>query len=161
MFERFTREAKATVVRALDVAQRAGAELVEPEHLLIALACGHADAASQAIADAGIDADAIEQAIEQDLVAALEVVGVPASVVASTPALPRADRPGFAVATKQALEQALAETVRRGERRLGREHVLLGLLNPPAVGVARVLRRLDVEPQRLADLVQVEMAARR
>ncbi|HEV7805314.1 MAG TPA: Clp protease N-terminal domain-containing protein [Solirubrobacteraceae bacterium] len=161
MFERFTREAKATVLRALDVAQRAGAEQVEPEHMLLALAGGHADAASRAIAEAGIDVGAIERAIEQDLVAALEVVGVPASVVASTPALPRADRPGFAVATKEALEQAMKEAVRRGDRRLGREHVLLGLLSPPAVSLARVLRALDVAPPRLAELVQVEMAARR
>jgi len=55
----------------------------------------------------------------------------------------------------------MTEAVRRGERRLDRGHVLLGLLNPPAVSVARVLARLDVAPQRLADLVQVEMAARR
>jgi ATP-dependent Clp protease ATP-binding subunit ClpA len=161
MFERFTRDARAAVVRAQDVARRLGAEHVEPEHLLVALAGGHADAASQAIADAGLDPAAIEDAIEQDLVAALEVVGVPASVVAATPIRPRADRPGFAVASKQVLERALAAAVRRGDRRLSSEHVLLGLLDPPAVGVGRVLRALDVAPGRLADLVQVEMAARR
>jgi ATP-dependent Clp protease ATP-binding subunit ClpA len=161
MFERFTREARATVVSALDVARRAGAERVEPEHLLLALAGGHADAASQALAEAGLDSAVIERAIEQDLVAALEVVGVPASVVASTPVRPRADHPGFAVASKQVLEQALAEAVRRGDRRLSNGHVLLGLLCPPPVGVGRVLLALDVAPQRLADLVQVEMAARR
>ncbi|MDX6677864.1 MAG: hypothetical protein QOE31_1916 [Solirubrobacteraceae bacterium] len=161
MFERFARDARAAVVAALDVAQRSGAEQVEPEHLLIALADGHATCASQAIAEAGLDARAIAQAIEQDLVAALEVVGVPASVVASTPIHPRADKPGFSVATKQVLEQALAQAVRRGERRMGSEHVLLGLVDPPAVGVARVLRALDVPPHRLAELVQVEMASRR
>ena len=161
MFERFTREAKATVLGALDVAQRSGAEQVEPEHLLLALARGHADAAAQAIDNAGIDAAAIEQAIEQDLVAALEVVGVSAAVVAAAPIHPRADRPGFAIATKQALEQALKEAVDRGGRRLRNEHLLLGLLNPPAVSVERLLRMLDIEPKRLADLVQVEMAARR
>ena len=147
MFERFTRDAKSTVLRTLDAAQRAGAEQVEPEHLLLALAGGHADAASQAIV--------------QDLVAALEVVGVPASVVAATPIHPRADRPGLSVATNQALEQAVAEAARRGDRRLRSEHLLLGLLTPPAVSLARVLRVLDVAPQQLADLVQVEMASRR
>ena len=161
MFERFARDARAAVVAALDVAQRAGAEHAEPEHLLIALADAHATCASQAIADAGLDAQAIERAIEQDLVAALEVVGVPASVVAAAPIHPRADKPGFSVATKQALEQALAVAVRRGDRRMGSEHVLLGLLDPPAVSVARLLRTLGMEPRRLADLVQVEMAARR
>ena len=94
MFERFTRTARADVLRAHDVAQRLGAEQVEPEHLLLALAEGHGEAATRALAEAGLDAPAIETAIEQDLVAALEVVGVPASVVASTPIHPRADRPG-------------------------------------------------------------------
>jgi hypothetical protein len=51
--------------------------------------------------------------------------------------------------------------VRRGHRRIGTEHLLLGLLVPPAVGVRRVLARLDVEPERLAALVQVEMASGR
>jgi ATP-dependent Clp protease ATP-binding subunit ClpA len=161
MFERFARESRAAVVRAQDVARRLGAERIEPEHLLLALAEGNVDSAAGALAEAGLDATAIEQAIEQDLVAALEVVGVPASVVASTPIHPRADRPPFGVPMKQALEHALQEAVRRGDRRLRPEHVLLGLLSPPAVGLRRVLKRLDVEPRRLADLVQVEMASRR
>jgi len=187
MFERFAPDSKRAVAAALEIAKRLGAEHVEPEHLLLALApagggpsaegCsggepagsvggmpawlgdGSAGPAARALAEAGLDAAAIEQAIEQDLVAALETVGVPPSVVASTPALPRVDRPGFSAPAKQALEQALQHAVRRGERRLGGEHVLLGLIDPPAVSVGRVLMRLDVEPQRLAELVQVEMAA--
>jgi len=161
MFERFTRKARADVLCAHDVAQRLGAEQVEPEHLLLALAEGHGEAATRALAEAGLDAPAIETAIEQDLVAALEVVGVPASVVASTPIHPRADRPGLSVAVKQALEQTMREAISRGDRRLGSAHLLLGLLSPPAVSVHRVLTRLDVAPARLADLVQVEMASRR
>ena len=184
MFERFAQDSKRAVAAALEIAKRLGAEHVEPEHLLLALApaggatrgggssggepvgsvggypLGSGGPAARALAEAGLDAAAIEHAIEQDLVAALETVGVPASVVASTPALPRVDRPGFSAPAKQALEQALQHAVRRGERRLGGEHVLLGLIDPPAVSVGRVLARLDVDPQRLAQFVQVEMAAR-
>jgi ATP-dependent Clp protease ATP-binding subunit ClpA len=161
VFERFARDSRRAVVRAQDAARRLGAEQVEPEHLLLALADGDVDPAARALAEAGLDACSIEAAIEQNLVAALEVVGVPASVVASTPAHPRADRPGFSLSAKRALEQALQEAVRRGARRLGTEHVLLGLLHPPAVGLWRLLVALDVAPERLAALVQVEMAARR
>ena len=75
--------------------------------------------------------------------------------------LPRADRPHFSQPVKDALERALREAVTRGERRLGTEHLLLGLLDPAAVSVRRVLARLDLEPARLAALVQVEMAAGR
>ncbi|MBA3327732.1 MAG: hypothetical protein H0T43_05475, partial [Solirubrobacterales bacterium] len=56
--------------------------------------------------------------------------------------------------------QALREALRRRDRRLGTEHLLLGLLRPPVGAVPRLLDRLDVEPERLAALVQVEAAAR-
>ena len=161
MFERFTRAGRQAVVRALDVARRLGAEQVEPEHLLLALTEGGTDAAARALCEAGLDARQIELAIEEDLIAALDVVGVPASVVASTPVHPRADPPGVGAAVKAALERALGAAVRRGDRRLGPEHLLLGLVDPQAVSLRRVLVRLDIEPEWLASLVQVEAAAGR
>lgn len=148
-------------MRAVDVARRTGAEQVEPEHLLVALARGDGDPAARALTEAGLDAPAIEQAIERDLVAALETVGVPASVVESTPVVARADTPPFAPQAKAVLERALRETVHRRARRIGTGHLLLGLLGPPPAGVGRVLVALDVEPARLAALVQVEMATGR
>jgi len=160
MFERFTHDAKQVVLAAMGAAQRLGAEQVEPEHLLLALAEGSTPAA-RAIAEAGTDRDAIAAAIEADLVAMLELVGVPASVVDATPAAPRVDRPDFGVHAKRALEQSLREAMSRNERRLGSEHVLLGALHAPSPTLARVLARLDLEPQRLAALVEVEVAAGR
>jgi ATP-dependent Clp protease ATP-binding subunit ClpA len=164
MFERFATDGRRAVVRALEVARHQGAAQVEPEHLLLALAEGEGEgggAAARALVEAGLTARAIEDAIEQDLIAALEVVGVPASIVAATPAQPRADNPAFGVASKQALERSLREAVARGDRRIGAEHLLLGLLDAPAVSVGRLLARLEVEPRRLAALLQVEMASRR
>ena len=162
MFERFTREARAAVVRAGEAARRTGAEQVEPEHLLLALASGDAaDAAARALAEAGIDAKAIEEAIEQDLVAALQVVGVPAAVVEATPVHPRADMPGFGAPAKEALEHALREAVGLGDRRIRSGHVLLGVLHQPPPSLHRVLSALDVAPRRLADLVRVELASQR
>ena len=161
MFERFNSESKGAVLRALETARRLGAEQVEPEHMLLALAEGRADPAARALAEAGLDGPQIERAIEEDLVAALDVVGVPASVVASTPVYPGAKHPGLGVAAREALERSVQAAARRGERRLGSEHLLLGLLDPPAVSLRRVLARLDVEPERLAALVQVETAAGR
>ncbi|MEA2155822.1 MAG: hypothetical protein QOE11_1962 [Solirubrobacteraceae bacterium] len=161
MFERFTRESREVVEIARQVAGKLGAEQVEPEHLLLALACGGPHPAAEALAEVGLDCDAIAKAIEEDLVAMLEIVGVPPSVVASAPAHPRLDRPGFGPAAKQVLERALREASRRRLRRLGTEHILLGALRPPQATVRRVLARLDVAPERLAALVQVEAAARR
>ena len=161
MFERFTGDAKRVVLDSLAAAQRLGAENVEPEHLLLGLAEGYGTPAVRAIAEAGIDADAIGAAIEADLVAMLEVVGVPASVRDAVPVAPRAARPGFGVHGKAALEQALREAGRRGERRIGSEHMLLGALHAPSPTLTRVLARLGVEPERLAALVEVEAAAAR
>lgn len=48
-----------------------------------------------------------------------------------------------------------------GTEQLEPEHLLLGLLDQPALGVWRLLIALDVGPERLAALVRVEMAARR
>ena len=161
MFERLTRAGRETAEIAGHVASRLGAEQVEPEHLLRALACGGPHAAAAALAEAGLDDEKIATAIEQDLVAMLEIVGVPPSVVASTPAHPRLDRVRFGPAAKQVLERALREAAHRRSRRLGPEHLLLGLLRPrPPATVGRVLARLDVYPERLAALVQFVAAAR-
>ena len=56
-------------------------------------------------------------------------------------------------------DRPLREALRRGDRRIGTEHLLLGVLRPPAATVASVLARLGVEPERLAALVQLEVAA--
>ena len=161
MFERFTGDAKRVVLDSLAAAQRLGAENVEPEHLLLGLAEGSGTPAARAIAEAGLDGEMIGAAIEADLVAMLEVVGVPASLVDATPAAPSADRPGFGVHGRAALEQALREATRRSERRIGGEHMLLGVLHAPSPTLTRVLARLGVEPERLAALVEVEAAAAR
>lgn len=159
MFERFTGDAKRVVLDALAVAQRLGADHVEPEHLLVALAEGSATPAARALAEAGLDGAAIAAAIEADLVAMLDVVGVPASIVDATPAAPRADRPGFGVHGRAALERALREAAGRRERRIGSQHVLLGVLHAPSPTLTRVLARFDAEPAHLAALVEVEAAA--
>jgi ATP-dependent Clp protease ATP-binding subunit ClpC len=160
MFERFTREGREVVEIARKVASGLGAEQVEPEHLLLALTCGGSHPAALALAEVGLDAEAIATAIEEDLVAMLEIVGVPPSVVASTPPRPRLDRLALSPAAKKVLERALREASRRRLRRLGTEHLLLGLLRPPSATVRRLLARRDVQPERLAALVQVEAAAR-
>jgi ATP-dependent Clp protease ATP-binding subunit ClpA len=163
VFERLAGDARRAVERAQERARLVGAESVQPEHLLLALTCGGADnPAARALAEAGIDDDAVvADAIEQDLVARLEVVGVPPSVVASVPALPRGDRPPLGLAMRGTLEQSLREAVSSGSRRIGPEHLLLGSLRPPAASVARILSRLHVDPERLVALVRLEMAAAR
>ena len=69
--------------------------------------------------------------------------------------------PASASRSKQALERSLREAVARGDRRIGTEHLLLGLLDTPAVTVARLLTRLDARTWRLEAPVPVELASRR
>ena len=160
MFERFTREARRAVVGSQEAAQRMGAERVEPEHLLLGLATGCTPAA-RAIAELGLTPESIAETIEADLVAMLELVGVPPSVVDSTPALPRADLPGFSLQSKRALEQAPREAVRRRDRRTRRRAPAARRAAAAGADARARVARHDVEPERLAALVQVEVAAAR
>jgi ATP-dependent Clp protease ATP-binding subunit ClpA len=55
----------------------------------------------------------------------------------------------FARSTRSAVTDAVAEAARRGDRRVGTEHLLLGLLDDPA-GVAAAVLGTDVETARSA-----------
>ena len=114
----------------MDAAMRLGAEQVEAEHLLLALAEWDGPAA-RAIAEAGMD---------------------PASLAA---------RRASACTRSPRASRRCARPCEPASSSPASEHVLLGLLRPPAPALARVLARQDVEPERLAALVEVEVAAGR
>ena len=102
-------------------------------------------------------ARAQEAAIEQDLVAALAVVGVPASVVAAAPPQPRGDSPSMSLAAKGALEHSLRVSLERADKRIDGAHILLALLRPEAGTVPRALAEADVDRRELNDLVVAAM----
>ena len=181
MFERFTADARRTVVVAVEVAQEVGHDNLGAEHLLIALAGTGPSIATQALIACGfdprrarLDLERIEASEDSDLsdadAAALRGIGVDLDEVRrrveasfGPGALDRRRRwhgrrrgrvCGLPVMpkAKQALELALREAIRLGHPRIGPEHVLLGLLRLNAIST-QLLSAQGIEARRLRDEV--------
>ena len=156
MFERFTHQARAVVERAVEESAATGARAIDREHLLLALAAtqpgmlaplglGHdalrADLAAtggaldaDALAAIGIDLDEVRRRVE-------------ASFGPGALSGRRRRQPRFAPKAKKTLELALREALLLGDRHIGAEHVLLGLLRDPGERVAALLARHDQTPE--------------
>ncbi|MFD4027341.1 Clp protease N-terminal domain-containing protein [Streptomyces sp. NPDC058576] len=165
MFERFTRGARATVKGAVAHAERAGADAVTEEHLLLALLEQDGGRAAFAVAALGLqdrraslDAAFAEARRRGGLTRAdtdaLAGIGIDIGAIVSRVegahgegALDRGrgnrrwwwsgHRP-FTSGAKTVLENSLRVALGRGDRSIGEEHLLLALTAKPGV-VADVL----------------------
>ncbi|MFI1222285.1 MULTISPECIES: Clp protease N-terminal domain-containing protein [unclassified Streptomyces] len=164
MFERFTQGARATVKGAVSQAERAGADSVTEEHLLLALLEQEGGRASFAVAALGLqdrraslDASFTEARrrggltkADSDALAGIGIdVGAIVSRVEGThgEGALAAGRGGrrwwsghraFTPGAKTVLENSLRVALGRGDRFIGEEHLLLALTAKPGV-VADVL----------------------
>ncbi|MFF1702292.1 Clp protease N-terminal domain-containing protein [Streptomyces sp. NPDC058252] len=154
MFERFTKDARAVVEGAVLRSERAGADTVEAEHLLLALLDREGSRGSFALASLGLAGR--RESVERDLgearrrgglsradVDALSGLGIDLSEIVSRVeeahgqgALESGSRGGgarrskrrpFAQGAKDVLTQALRVAVARRDRHIGDEHLLLAL----------------------------------
>ncbi|MBO4241402.1 MULTISPECIES: Clp protease N-terminal domain-containing protein [Pseudonocardia] len=150
MFARFTGEARRVVVLAQEIARTRHAGRIGPEHLLLGVLRSPGTPGEELLAAAGIDARAVIEELDRadgvpDRDAdALATLGIDLDAVRSAVEAgfgPGAlDRPRrgrwraghipFERSSKKALELALREAIRLGDRSIGTEHVLLGLLHP-------------------------------
>jgi ATP-dependent Clp protease ATP-binding subunit ClpA len=157
MFERFTREARAVVEAAQAEATALGAPAIGPEHLLLGIAAG--DGAAATLRALGLGPDALRAelvasggGIDADALAAIgiDLDAVRRQVEASfgPGALGRRGKRSlrFAPKAKKALELALREAIALGDRHIGAEHVLLGVLRDPGERLRRMLAALDRTP---------------
>ncbi|MEU5532387.1 Clp protease N-terminal domain-containing protein [Streptomyces sp. NPDC020362] len=159
MFERFTKDARDVVRGAVEKGEREGAQVVDAEHLLLALLDREASRASFALAALGLTdrkasvREALGQArrrggltrAETDALAGLGIdVGEIVSRVeeahgAGAMAGDRRDkgwwsgRRSFSPGAKSILEGALRTAVDRRDRHIGDEHILLALTLRPGV----------------------------
>ena len=160
MFERFTDDARAVVLRAQEQAAQTHAARIGTEHLLLALLDDDQGPTARALARLGVDAASVRAeaaagagAPEPGLDAgALATLGINLDEVrerverAFGPgALARGTRAGggripFAAGAKKSLELALREAIALGDRHIGAEHVLLGVLREEHGLGGRVLR---------------------
>jgi ATP-dependent Clp protease ATP-binding subunit ClpA len=137
MFERFVRDAHYAALEAMSVAAGLGSSSVEAEHLLISLASGKSQAA-YALREVGLEPQEIRDAVQRDFERALLAVGVDAGGV-HIPANCRRTKPRWGASARQGLERARAEAKRRGDRKIGCEHLLRGLLAAEHGTVPRIL----------------------
>ncbi|MEU6697354.1 Clp protease N-terminal domain-containing protein [Pseudonocardia sp. NPDC046786] len=147
MFERFTDPARRAVVLAQERARERGAGRIGPEHLLLGILCCPGSPGEELLRDAGIGIAEVERGLAAGTTgdaAALAALGIDLDEVRR--AAEEAFGPGaldrtrgrrwfaghipFEKASKKSLELALREAIRLGDRHIGTEHVLLGLLHP-------------------------------
>jgi len=147
MFERFVRDARIVALEATSVAAGLGSSSVEAEHLLISLAAGDSRA-GVALREVGLDAPELRDAVQRDFERVLGRVGIDASGV-DLPANCRRTKPRWGASAKQGLERALVEAKRRGDRKIGTEHILLGLLRAEHGTVPRVLAAEGIDRDEL------------
>ncbi|GAA4417452.1 Clp protease N-terminal domain-containing protein [Georgenia halophila] len=151
MFERFTKDARAAVVLAQEIAREASSASIGPEH--VALGVLDVDGSgARALRDAGIDPASVadrlrdmvrESGLDADALASLgidlERVSRSADTLFGTGALERAGRAlrgkgrrgshiPFTADAKKALELSLREALRLQDNEINDRHVLLGVL---------------------------------
>jgi ATP-dependent Clp protease ATP-binding subunit ClpA len=146
MFERFTRDARSVVKAAETQARGLGSQTIEAEHLLLALAARVP--AVPALADAALDHDAVLAALDTARERTLMAVGIAARDF-DLPAAPVTRSPRIAASARTALERAVRISAARSDRRIGAEHLLLGVLQAEAGTVPRALAAAEVDVGRV------------
>jgi ATP-dependent Clp protease ATP-binding subunit ClpA len=163
MFERFTRNARAVVIGAQEVAHRHGATEVRPAHLLESLASREGTLATQVLADLGAPADEVRRVVrgfgsqysgvlDAEDAEALRLLGIDLDDV-----IRRIDqdlndghepiRKGhkrFSPESKKVLELSLREALQLGDGFIGTEHILLALLRHGDSTALETLKAFDL-----------------
>ena len=126
----FTSTALGAIRLARESAVRLGHSYVGSEHLLLALASQEHGPAANALRKAGVDSHTLQIAIAQRV-----------GIGAPSPALHQ----GLTPHCCQAICGAVAESSRMGQKAVGSEHLLLGLLGEGSSGAIQMLRDCGVD----------------
>jgi ATP-dependent Clp protease ATP-binding subunit ClpA len=172
MFERFTDEARAVVLGAVEQARALGHDSVSPTHLLLGLLSTDPDTgtAYQVLHGAGLQRDAVLEVVRRrtprdgflteddadslrtigiDLAAVLEHLSESLGPDAVPQSQPRRRRPRFSKPAKKTLQLSLRESIWLKAGNIRSEHILLGLLRCDDRDLNAVLADLHVKPDDL------------
>jgi len=138
VFGRFTKRAQRVLHLAREEAQRMNYPYVGTEHLLLGLIREGEGVAARVLAEMGIDAEKVRQAVTQ-MVEPAEAPGI-----LEVTLTPRA---------KRVLELAIDEARRLGHNYVGTEHLLLGLIREGEGVAAQVLTGMGADLERTREKV--------
>ena len=165
VFQRYSPAARKVIPLACREAASRGADVVAPEHLLLALSA--VDESAPVLADVGLGPFELRDALDAQDANDLARVGISLDDVREQLEAsfgrdvwdrpPRAKRKlRFSGATKQVLELTAREAAALGHRRIRAAHVLLAFA--AANGPTRaLLADLDVSPRELRERALVEL----
>jgi ATP-dependent Clp protease ATP-binding subunit ClpA len=176
VFERFAAEARSVVVLAQEEARAAGADSVDPVHLLVALAAAPGPAgpllaaASVHVTDllaglttppgAPLDAEALAAlGIDLDRVRAAAEAAFGPGALDDRARTRRRGHLRFASGSKEALKEALRAAIVRGDRVIDGRHLLAGVLEIGDPAVTGALARAGVDVADLRRRVDGEASA--
>jgi ATP-dependent Clp protease ATP-binding subunit ClpC len=140
---RFTSTALGAIRAAQEHAARLGHSYVGSEHLLLGLASQEYSPAACALRKEGADSQTLRAAIAQRV-----GIGVPA----------RALHQGLTPNCCQAIQEAVGESRRLGQRVVNDQHLLLGLLGETDCGAVGLLRDCGVDDRRLYQVVTAALS---
>jgi len=139
---RFTSTALGAIRLAQENAAQLGHSYVGSEHLLLGLACQEYSPAATVLRRAGADSKTLRSAIAQQV-----GVGVPV----------RSLHQGLTPHCCQAIQGAVGESRRLGQRAVNSEHLLLGLLGEGDCAAVRLLRDCGVDESKLYEAVAASL----
>jgi len=168
MFERFTKEARQVVTTAVAEARARGDSRIGNEHLLVALAGTQLPFDRSLLGPLDVGAEGMRDQLDRMDSDSLAAVGFdpdllhPSLRAAGGDDRSRARRHlAFTHGAKGVLERSLREAVRRGDRHIGAEHMLLSLLAvPPEDPAARVFAQLEADLVTIRADVEAALARR-
>lgn len=138
-----SKPSKAVIDRAVKIARKLKNDTIGTEHLLLAIAAGRKEAASDALQACGVEYDRLEAAV-------IEIQtkdGGSRAAEAPRMAGPRRTHTQRALTALQSAREAAATV---GEGLISSEHVLLGLLRDSESHAARILDRAGITPEQVA-----------
>jgi hypothetical protein len=124
LFTRFSEEARSIVINAQELARTEGADYIGTEHVVLALIADDASPAARALAAVGASVEKVRAELKS---------AARRSETPSTGHIP------FSADSKKALELSLREAIRAKDKRIGSQHILLGVLRDPKSPGAGIL----------------------
>ncbi len=142
MFERFTDQARRTVVLAEQECRRLGHTQIDPEHLLLALLRQDDAMASRLLINVGVDVGALRRDVEH----AMGLGSQPPQHAGHIPFNPQ---------TKQIWDLSLQEATKLQHRHIGTQHLLLALIRADRSAAATALQAAGVDLERTRQRIAV------